>query len=175
MWRKRREHEWEFRQENWVRTEGESVLIADPTYLADVFSSEDATARYIRTHGVILDDFGGDICCPVCWQFPFLWMPLTDTEKESLPPLDIRVLSPSVCCDSACFVFLPMSQEIPCELKERWAHDGAMLELPSGIWSVWYEGKRDMFGRPRRIVACCDPRPITPTIQLSLSLFEARL
>lgn len=27
---------------------------------------------------------------------------------------------------------------------------------------------------PRKIVARCDPRPIAPTIQLSLPLFEAR-
>lgn len=44
----------DFREEYSFRTSGEPVLVTDPTYLADVYSSHDEEAGYLRAHGVFV-------------------------------------------------------------------------------------------------------------------------
>jgi hypothetical protein len=41
------------------------LLIIDPIYLADVYNKDGPKEGYLKEHGVILSDFGGDVSGPV--------------------------------------------------------------------------------------------------------------
>lgn len=129
-----------------LETHGEPVLLTDPIYLADIYNlKDDERATYIRKHGVLLVDFGGDIGSPVWWQPPYLRMPISaHYEDKSAPTRGAQVLADEVRCDSGSFVFLPVTDQMPASLKrevERVVRegDGALLSLPTGRYSFFYE------------------------------------
>jgi hypothetical protein len=128
------------------RISGESVLVTDPLYLADVYNSKDDIASFVREHGVLVMDFGGDVSCPVLWQSPFVLLPISmHLSGQALhPPEGSAVLANEVGTDSGSFVFLPLAKEVPPVLKAQVDRvvaesNGAILELPAGDWSVFYE------------------------------------
>jgi len=166
-----------FRQEMHFLTSGEPVLVTDPIYLADVYNSEDSLACFVREQGVIVNDFGGDITCPVVWQPPFLMLVLDDTEfpEPSEMPLDAVIVASKVGCDSGSFVFLPLAEGMPAGLRTTVAdvvarNNGVALPLPAGRWSVWYEDWQDYHGRPRKIVARWQTGEATRPVQFPLLL-----
>jgi hypothetical protein len=135
-----------FRGEFWLETRGEPVLLTDPTYLADVYNSkDDEKATYVREHGVLLLDFGGDTGSPVWWRPPYLILPLSMHYKADLSPgEDVKVFAREVSCDSGSFVFLPVTDEMPTSLKKEIQEviqkgHGALLPLPPGRYSFFYE------------------------------------
>lgn len=160
-----------FREDASFRTEGEPVLITDPMYLADVFHGEDTIACYLREHGVILDDFGGDFTCPVWWQPPYLILPV-DSALKTTPPAGASALATNVGCDSARLIFLPLKEPLPTDLRNRLSDLDPELEvvvtLPPGIWSIWYAGAQEIDGAPCQIVIRHEPRHIEPGEQLAL-------
>jgi hypothetical protein len=121
------------------------VLLTDPGYLADIYSSTDDVAVYVRTHGVVVMDFGGDCAGPVWYQFPYVLLPismhLSDADKRA--PAGVTVWG-EVGCDSGSFVFLPLATDLPSALRDivdgvLARQLGALLPLPAGKWQIWYE------------------------------------
>lgn len=133
-----------FRQESHLRIDGEDLLVTDPIYLADVYNAKnDECAAYIRANGVILHDFGGDAACPIWWKPPHLVLPISLSSPPQ-PPANTTVLAKEVGCDSGSFVFLPIRIDMPVALVQKVgevveAHNGALLELPSGRYDFYYE------------------------------------
>lgn len=127
-------------------TSGEPVLVTDPTYLADVYNSTDEMASFLRTRGVFVMDFGGDVSGPVWWQPPFVLLPISMhlSNKDLVPPEGATILTSDVGTDSGSFIFLPLTEDLPLALKVQIdrvlaQNNGALLELPAGKWSVFYE------------------------------------
>lgn len=135
-----------FRDAFSFHTSGQPILVTDPIYLADVYNSKDETASFLRANGVFVMDFGGDVHGPVWWQPPFALIPISMhlSDKGLEPPEGVRVLAEEVGTDSGSFVFLPFAKDFPSALKAKVdqvlaENNGALLELPTGNWSVWYE------------------------------------
>lgn len=127
-------------------TSGEPILVTDPIYLADVYNSKDELASFVRQHGILIMDFGGDVSCPVWWQSPFVLLPISmHLSRQDLHPLEESiVLASELGTDSGSFVFLPFTSEIPLALRAQVdkviaEKNGAVLKLPAGNWSVFYE------------------------------------
>jgi hypothetical protein len=148
-----------------LETHGEPVLVTDPIYLGDIYNSKgDEKAVYVREHGMLLVDFGGDTGGPVWWQAPYLLMPISMHYKdgEPKPKEGVAVLAEEVACDSGSFVFLPVTSELPLSLQRQieevvQKRNGALLRLPEGKYSFFYEQfdppKPNMVGLYRNIVA----------------------
>lgn len=135
-----------FRQVYSFHTGGEPVLLTDPTYLADVYNSTEEAASYLRAHGVIVMDLGGDVTSPVWYAHPYVLLPisvhLADDDLE--PPAGATVLAQEVGTDSGSFIFLPLTADLPPALaadvrKVLADGNGAALPLPAGRWAVYYE------------------------------------
>jgi hypothetical protein len=129
-----------------LHTSGEPILVIDPIHLADVYNSNDDDASYLRTHGVIIMDFGGDVSCPIWWQHPFVLLPISmHLSAESLkPPEGAIVLANEIGTDSGSFIFLPLQDNLPYTLKVQAdkaviQNNGVLLRLPAGEWEVFYE------------------------------------
>jgi hypothetical protein len=130
-----------------LETAGEPILVTDPIYLADVYNdSSDPTAIYLRKNGVILLDFGGDVGGPVWWKPPHLMIPVSlHLDFEGLkPPRGTKVLADEVGCDSGSFIFLPITEGVSPELREKIKtvvgdDNGAILPLPAGRYHFFYE------------------------------------
>ncbi len=147
-----------------LETHGEPVLLTDPIYLADIYNSkDDERAVYVRGHGVLLVDFGGDTGGPVWWQPPYLLLPISMHYKDGpTPPRGVKVLADEVGCDSGSFVFLPVTDQMPASLKREIQEvvrkrNGALLPLPAGRYSFFYEQfdapQSNMVAMYRNIVA----------------------
>ena len=158
--------ELDFRDVYELTTAGEPLLIADPTYLADVYNSADEAASFLRARGVFLMDFGGDVRCPVWWQPPYMILPTSNSvSDDEAAPSGVVVLAEDVHTDSGSFVFLPLTDEMPPELKESLVeilrdNNGVVLNLPSGLWRFYYEQfpapGENLAGLYRNVVACHD-------------------
>jgi hypothetical protein len=125
-------------------TAGEEVLLVDPIYIADVYSSGDAVASYVRDNGLFFMDFGGDVDVPVWWKDPYLVMPISLHYKHLDAPSGASVLAESVVCDSGSFVFLPLSPDMPQDILDVVREalrvgDALSLPLPAGRWTAYYE------------------------------------
>lgn len=143
------------------------VLITDPTYLADIYNSTDKLASFLRQHGVIVMNFGGDVSTPIWFQKPYLIIPIAlDTSSENIPN-DIEVLVEEIGTDSGSFIFLPITDKTPIALMEKINNvvsnkNGVFLQIPKGKWNVLYEQR----GEPeekyptlyRNIVACLETK-----------------
>jgi len=136
----------DFRDVFSFHTAGESVLITDPIYLADVYNSRGEIASLLRAHGVFVMDFGGDLVSPVWWSHPYVMLPtsmhLSDEDFE--PPRGVTVLADEVGTDSGSFIFLPLTKDLPPVLRLKVEsvlaeNNGALLQLPAGNWHVLYE------------------------------------
>ncbi len=137
---------------------GESVVITDPTYLANVYQpSDDAMSRFVRSSGVIVCDFGGDTSCPVWWTPPHLILPtsshlwLEADSDELVTPSGVEVLAQEVGCDSSSFVFLPMRDppgEVQAKVDELVrARNAAVLVLAEGTYEFYLEQYEPPSGR----------------------------
>ena len=124
----------------------EPLLITDPKYLWETFNpSDDPSSSYVRTHGVIVSDFGGEASCPVWWCDPFLLLPLSShlESKFSLPE-GVMELAGQDLSTSGAFIFLPLRDETPPSLHEQ-CHKvlteskGVKVKLPAGRYRVFYE------------------------------------
>ena len=142
-------------------TDGEQMLLVDPTYIADVYNSADELASFLREHGLFLMDFGGDTAVPVWWKPPFLVMPISMHLENLNAPSGATVLIEEIGCDSGSFVFLPLSAGIPPgvqrKVKEVLGDKNAVaLWLPAGRWRAYYEQfdapQANMVGLYRNIV-----------------------
>ena len=149
-------------------TTGEPVLLIDPVHLADVYDTRsDKTAHYLRRHGVFVADFGGDSQAPVLWSDPYLVLPTSmQLPKDFAMPRATRGLVPAISCDSGSFMFLPLSDGVPGDVRRHLVsveRDSAVLELPSGAYTVYYEQfpppQPNMAGLFRNIVAIRQPAP----------------
>lgn len=148
-------------------TTRDPIFVTDPIYLADVYNqNDDPVAAYIRSTGVIVNDFGGDTSCPVWWRDPFLVLSTSahvDGEAIACPPCGTIVLANQVGCDSASFVFLVMQSDLPDEVLKRIEtvlrdRNGALLDVPMGAYSFWLEqiggySQANLAGLYRNIVA----------------------
>lgn len=135
-----------FREVYCLHTSGDPVLITDPVYLADVYNSKDEMASFLRTYGIFIMDFGGDVCASVWWQHPFVLLPISmHLSAEGLkPPEGVSILADGVGTDSGSFIFLVLTKNLPLMVKVRVdavlaRNNGALLNLPAGDWSVFYE------------------------------------
>ncbi len=148
-------------------TSGEPVLLTDPTYLADVYNSRDEVASFLRAHGVFVADFGGDTGGPVWWQPPFVSFRIATSSSDQYPepPEGVIALAEEVGTDSGSFVFLPLTDDLPPDLRAEVdrvlaENNGVLLPLPAGRWSVFYE---QLDGTPeswyRNIVLKWEPTP----------------
>jgi len=136
----------DFREVYSFRTTGNPFLITDPIYLADVYNSKSEIASFLRAHGVFIMDFGGDGFWQVWWKHPHLLIPISlhllDEDLE--PPEGVAVIASEVGTDSGSFIFLPITEELPPDLKVEIEkvlaeNNGALLNLLAGKWSVFYE------------------------------------
>ena len=150
-----------FRNRRCIVTSGEQILLVDPTYLADAYTSTDEIASYLRRKGLFLMNFGGDVSVPVWWKSPFLLMPTSTHHENYETPHGVKVLADEIGCDSGSFVFLPMCLNIPRgvrrnlqELLEK--NNAVSLRLPAGRWTAYYEQfdapKLNLVGLYRNIV-----------------------
>lgn len=128
------------------QTSGGPVLLTDPVFLADVFNSGDQISGYLRTHGVIVMDFGGDASCAVLWKQPFAILPISRhlAGYEPEASLKAEVLADEVGTDSGSFIFLPLDAPQHANLAERIEvllsrRNAVKLALPAGKWRVLYE------------------------------------
>jgi hypothetical protein len=121
-----------FREVYCFCTSGEPVLMADPTYLADVYNSEDEIASFLRGHGVFLMDFGGDVSGPVWWQHPYILVPISLhlSEKDLQLPEGVALLADQVGTDSGSFMFLPLTRYLPPPLRCRVRRQHCCRPLP---------------------------------------------
>ncbi len=147
--------ELNFREVYHFQTLGEPILVTDPTYLADVYNSKDDIATSLRDRGVFLMDFGGDVSGPIWWQYPYVLVPISNhlSLDDLLPPLGVTVLANEIGTDSGSFIFLPVTNDLPptlqAEINEVVAkNNGALLRLPSGNWTVYYEQWDAPEGKP---------------------------
>lgn len=146
---------------NWnfsFTTRGELILITDPIYLADVYNSHDWLASFVRRNSAMAQDFGGDTSCPAWWQPPYLILPVSGhyfgkgspdnpfwaSDELEVPPNTIVLSEQDVGCDSASFVFLPVTSDIPAELQAKIdevleERNGVLVSLPAGKWTVYHE------------------------------------
>ncbi len=102
-------------------TTGEPVLLIDPVHLADVYDTRsDKTAHYLRRHGVFVADFGGDSQAPVLWSDAYLVLPTSmQLPKDFAMPRATRGLVPAISCDSGSFMFLPLSDGVPGDVRRH--------------------------------------------------------
>ena len=124
----------------------ELLLITDPNYLWDTFNPyNNDSASHVRTHGVIVTDFGGDASCPVLWCDPFLLLPLSlHLEQNFSLPQGAEEMAEKVMCDSGSFVFLPLRHDMPHSLKEQvkkvlLESKAVKIKLPAGNYRLFYE------------------------------------
>lgn len=128
-----------------LQTNGEPILVCDPTYIADVYNSQDDVAAYIRAYGVFLMEFGGDASCPIWWKPPFILLPLSmHLDGDVKMPDDVEVWVNEIGTDSGSFVFLPLSDGLPEKLMSAVLvqvelGNAALLPVPSGSWTAMYE------------------------------------
>jgi hypothetical protein len=130
---------------------GAGVLMADPTYLADVYNeADDPVAAVVRAEGVILSDFGGDASTHVLWKPPWLKLPLSmhsgdgPAEGESLPGAEGAEIVGLASCDSGSLVFLALDAGLPAGLREQVdglvdGRNASILRLPPGTYRFHYE------------------------------------
>jgi hypothetical protein len=123
-----------------LKTAGEPLLVCDPNNLLDIFNDTGAAASFLREHGVFLCELGGDVDGLLLWQPPYLILRAADAGGEQGTVSD----GPRVATDSGCFVFLPLRDDLPAELRA--AADRALSErsaaavsLPPGTWKFYYE------------------------------------
>jgi hypothetical protein len=126
-----------------LETTGEPILVTDPTYLADVYNTRDEESDFLRSRGVFLMDFGGDISCPALWKSPYLLLPLVDND-DSAAQEEAAALTNEIACDSGSLVFLPYRPPFPASLKDVIAallqeNNAWLLSLPAGRWHFYYE------------------------------------
>ena len=150
---------------------GEKVLLVDPTYIADVYNSQDEIASFLRDRGLFLMDFGGDTTVPVWWKPPFLVMPTSMHHENLNAPKGAKILTEEIGCDSGSFVFLPLSADIPrvvqSRVKELLGENKAVaIRLPAGRWTAFYEQfevrQANMAGLYRNIVLKHSPIETAP-------------
>lgn len=153
--------ELNFQNRRSFQTNGESVLLVDPTYLADVYNSMDPVASFIREHGLFLMDFGGDAAVSVWWKEPYLVLPIAMHHQDLTATAGAKLLVTEIGCDSGSFVFLPLLTDIPHEVRRKLdqaidENDAATLVLPAGCWTAFYEQfetpQANMAGLYRNIV-----------------------
>jgi hypothetical protein len=142
-----------FRNRRSIRTSGESILLVDPTYIADVYNSTDEIATYLKANGLFLMDFGGDCSASVWWKPPSLKIAVAMclTEKQRQTPRGARVLADDIGCDSGSFMFLPMVSTLLKGVRSKVdevlrAKNGVVMKLPPGKWIAFYE----QFAAPQR-------------------------
>lgn len=128
-----------------LRVPDTGIVLFDPTYVADVYNSHASSASFLRTRGVFVDDFGGDISSPVWLVEPYLVMPISG-HYESTPSLPTSAIElfPEIGCDSGSFVFLPCSNDWPADvvtavqgLLEN--SNAARLHITPGLWTLKFE------------------------------------
>lgn len=155
-----------FRNRRSLVTTGEKVLLVDPIYIADVYNSTNEVASFLRDRGLFLMDFGGDTAVPVWWKPPFLVMPISMHRENLDAPSGADVLTEQIGCDSASFVFLPLSADVPrgvqSKVKEVLGDNNAVaLPLPAGRWTAFYEQfeapQLNMVGLYRNVVLMHSP------------------
>jgi hypothetical protein len=127
-----------------VDVPSEGVVITDPTYIADVYNSDDPVAAFLRLHGTFIYDIGGDCSAPVWLADPFVVMPVSvHYEDEPVCPDDAIELVTDVGCDSGSFVLLPFSN-LPADVHSRIrsaldANNAHLLQIPPAQWSLKFE------------------------------------
>ena len=151
-----------FKNRFFLDTSGEAIIVCDPICLADVYNSSDWIASLVREHGVFLMDFGGDVSCPIWWKSPFAVFPLSaHFSTHNSKPHDTQVWAEEIYTDSGSFVFLPLSDGLPMELKSILRNalsqgDAIQLPTPAGRWELLYEQfeapEENMNGLYRNIV-----------------------
>lgn len=135
-----------FREVYSFHTSGEPVLMTDPIYLADVYKSEEMIAAFLRSHGVFIMDFGGDVSGPVWWKHPYVLVPISIhlSEEDLMLPEGATLLADEIGTDSGSFVFLSLAEHLPSLLRSKVEEvlargRGVALSLPAGVWHVLYE------------------------------------
>jgi len=154
-------------QSHLVVESGDKMLVTDPIYLADIYNLKDDTdADYIRKHGVVVSDFGGDTSCPMWWCEPWIILPTSssiDSAYRSTLPATVDVLASEVGCDSASFVFMTLQDGVPRSLINKVdsllrCQNGVAISLLPGCYQFYLEQQpgcpqANMAGLYRNIVA----------------------
>jgi len=126
-------------------TEGEAVLVTDPTLLADVYNSRSRLASAVRSRGAFLMSFSGDFSAPIWWCRPYLVIPTRYRRSRTPRPIPRRAtVVGQVFTDSGSVVFLPLPPDLPSGIGRAVAsvlaqHNGARLRFPPARWTLWYE------------------------------------
>jgi hypothetical protein len=124
-------------------TTGEPIVVCDPIAIADIFNDSTGDASFLRSRAVFLTDMGGETSGPVRWAEPYLILRVA-TNSESELDAEARTLVDDVRTDSGCFMFLPLDNDTPEEIRAkivRATQDGdvAVVNVPPGGWTFFYE------------------------------------
>lgn len=138
--------ELEFSNRFQIKTNGESILVCDPTYLADVYNSCDLHSQYLQKNAIFLKDFVGDCSGPILWQEPFVLLPasISYNKDHSQHHADnVSIMCGQIAIDSGSVCFLS-TEELPREIGDEFVklkRDGLAAELPvpAGRWTAMYE------------------------------------
>jgi hypothetical protein len=129
------------------------LLIIDPIYLADIYKINEQSAKveYLRSNGILLNDFGGDISGPVfrttCGglKIVLVFDRVDENEQpifypdssEELGPLEIE--SEGLGCDSASYIFLDYNEELKALFSEELHNPLFIVDLTKDYYEIGYE------------------------------------
>ena len=128
------------------------LLIIDPIYLADIYNENGIKEQYLKSSGVLLNDFGGDVSGQVfrtrCGGIKILLVfDRVDDEGRRVFRQDVvkevqasEIESENLGCDSGSYIFLDYNQALR-SLFERELGDERLflVDLRPGSYSVGYE------------------------------------
>jgi hypothetical protein len=137
---------------NTVELTSGQLLIIDPIYLADIFNENDITERYLKSSGVLLTDFGGDVSGSVfrtrCGGIKILLV-FDRVDDEGRPIFrpemvsalqESEIASENLGCDSGSYIFLDYNQSLRSlfedELRDKCLF---LVDLRPGSYNVGYE------------------------------------
>lgn len=140
-----------------IRITSRKLLITDPNYLADIFNGDGQKEKYLKRHGILLMDFGGDVSGPVFRTVDgglkiYLLFDRVDShgnpvfrEEEKTELQKYELDSSNLGCDSGSYIFLDYSFLFRLlfskELAEnaRSQNDLFIVDMPNGVYNVGYE------------------------------------
>lgn len=129
------------------------LLIIDPIYLEDVYNEDNARCRYLKTNGVLLNDFGGESSGPILRTDDggikiFLVAEGMDEDDNMLyldypDDAETRALpDDTLGCDSGSYIFLDYSDVLKTMFTDE-LNDVPQLvtviDLKPGVYGVGYE------------------------------------
>ncbi len=106
-----------FRNETCVAVSSEYLYISDPTYIADIYNSNDSFSAYLKQNGVVLANFGGDTDGPIYYKDPYVLILIASQSENNLDAGGVLNVFDDIGTDSGSFIVFAERDDIPADMR----------------------------------------------------------